>query len=235
MFWYKGWLETRFKLLFLVGFATLLLFFQYSVRNAATPPGGKNPALGFVMFSTPGLVLMLCAILGGAGIATQPSFQASKGLHGSMLFTLSLPVSRLRLLAIRASIGWLEVAGVVVALCCGMWLVSPVFRAMSTFAEMMEYAGTLIACATALYCLSVLLATFLDDQWRAWGTMLASVALWWLSINTPLPASANIFRAMREGSPLLAHTVPWTAMAFSLGLAAILFFAAMKVVQTREY
>jgi len=217
MFWYKGWLETRFKLLFLVGFATLLLFFQHSVRNAAPPPGGRNPTLGFVLFSTPSLVLMLCAILGGAGIATQPSFQAAKGLHGSMLFTLSLPVSRLRLLAIRACIGWLEVAGVVVGLCCGMWLVSPLFRAMSTFAEMMAYAGTLIACASAFYCLSVLLATFLDDQWRA------------------LPASVNIFHAMREGSPLLAHTVPWTAMAFSFGLAAILFFAATKVVQTREY
>jgi hypothetical protein len=235
MFWYKGWLETRFKLLFLVGFATFLLFFQHSVRDAATPPGGKNPALGFVLFSTPSLVLMLCAILGGAGIATQPSFQAAKGLHGSMLFTLSLPVSRLRLLAIRATIGWLEVAGVVVALCCGMWLVSPLFRAMSTFAEMMAYAGTLIACASAFYCLSVLLATFLDDQWRAWGTMLASALLWWVSAHAPLPASVNIFHAMREGSPLLAHTVPWTAMAFSFGLAAILFFAATKVVQTREY
>ncbi|HMG02699.1 MAG TPA: hypothetical protein VK596_06170, partial [Edaphobacter sp.] len=219
MFWYKGWLETRFKLLFLVGFATFLLFFQHSVRNAATPPGGKNPALGFVLFSTPSLVLMLCAILGGAGIATQPSFQAAKGLHGSMLFTLSLPVSRLRLLAIRATIGWLEVAGVVVALCCGMWLVSPLFRAISTFAEMMAYAGTLIACASAFYCLSVLLATFLDDQWRAWGTMLASAALWLVSARAPLPASVNIFHAMREGSPLLAHTVPWTAMAFSFGLA----------------
>lgn len=235
MFWYKGWLETRFKLLFLVGFATFLLFFQHSVLNAATPPGGRNPALGFVLFSTPSLVLMLCAILGGAGIATQPSFQPAKGLHGSMLFTLSLPVSRLRLLAIRATIGWLEVAGVVVALCCGMWLVSPLFRTMSTFAEMMAYAGTLIGCASAFYCLSVLLATFLDDQWRAWGTMLASVALWWVSAHAPVPASANIFHAMREGSPLLAHTVPWSAMAFSFGLAAILFFAATKVVQTREY
>jgi hypothetical protein len=40
---------------------------------------------------------------------------------------------------------------------------------------------------------------------------------------------------MREGSPVLAHTMPWTAMVFSLGLAAILFFAALKVAQTREY
>jgi hypothetical protein len=100
---------------------------------------------------------------------------------------------------------------------------------------MMEYAATLIAGASALYCFSVLLATFLDDQWRAWGSMIGSAAVWWLSIHTPLPASINIFHAMREGSPILAHTMPWTAMAFSLGLAAILFFAALKIVQTREY
>jgi hypothetical protein len=42
MFWYKGWLETRFRLLFLIGFTMLILFFQYSVRNAATPPGVRT-------------------------------------------------------------------------------------------------------------------------------------------------------------------------------------------------
>jgi hypothetical protein len=235
MLWHKGWLETRFRLLFTIGFATLFLVLQYSARTATPPPGAKGPAFGLVIFSNPTLVLMACALLGGAGIVTQPSFQASRGLHGSTLFTLSLPVSRLRLLAVRATIGWLEVIGVIGALCCGMWLVSPAFKAIATPIEMLEYAGTLIACASALYCFSVLLATFLDDLWRTWGTMLFFTALWWLSTHTPLPASANIFRAMREGSPLLAHSMPWTAMAFSLGLAAILFFAALKVVQTREY
>jgi hypothetical protein len=235
MLWHKGWLETRFRLLFSLGFTTIIVVLQYSARTAAPPPGGKSAAFGLVMFGSPTLVLMVCALLGGAGIVTQPSLQATKGLHGSTLFTLSLPASRLRLLAVRASIGWFEAAGVIGALCCGMWLVSPALRAMATPVEMLQYAGTLIACASALYYFSVLLATFLDDQWRAWGSMIASAALWWLSTHTPLPAYANIFRAMREGSPPLAHTIPWTAMAFSLGLAAILFFAALKVVQTREY
>jgi hypothetical protein len=235
MLWHKGWLETRFRLLFVLGFTAVNLGLQYSARTAAIPPHGRNPALGLILFSNPTLVLMVCALLGGAGIITQPSLQATKGLHGSTLFTLSMPVSRFRLLAVRASIGGLEAVGVIAMLCCGMWLVSPAFRAIGTPVEMLEYAGTLIACGSALYCLSVLLATFLDDQWRAWGTMIASAALWWLSTHTPLPASADIFRAMRDGSPLIAHTLPWPAMVFSLALAAILFLAALKVVQTREY
>jgi hypothetical protein len=78
-------------------------------------------------------------------------------------------VSRFRLLAARASIGWLEGAAAIGTLCWEMWLVSPLLRATVTPFETFEYAGTLTACASALYFLSVLLATFLDDQWRVWG------------------------------------------------------------------
>ena len=77
MLWNKGWMETRFRLLFTLGFTTLILALQYSIRTAA-PSGAKNPALGLVMFSNPTLVLMVCALLGGAGIVTQPSLQATK-------------------------------------------------------------------------------------------------------------------------------------------------------------
>jgi hypothetical protein len=235
MLWYKGWLETRFRLLFIVGWAAVFLTLQHASRTTAPASGAKSPAFVLVMFSVPILVLMVCALLGGAGIVTQPSFQATKGLHGSTLYTLSMPVSRLRLLVIRAGIGWLEVVCIIAVLCCGMWFASPAFRAVATPVEMMEYAATLVAGASAFYCFSVLLATFLDDQWRAWGSVIGSAAVWWLFSHIPLPASANIFQAMREQSPLLVHTMPWTAIAFSLGLAAILFFAALKVVQTREY
>jgi len=235
MLWYKGWLETRFRLLFVVGWAAVFLGLQYFGRTTTPAPGAKGPAFVLVMFSNPILVLMVCALLGGAGIVTQPSLQATKGLHGSTLFTLSLPVSRLRLLAVRAGIGWLELVCVIAALCCGMWFASPAYRAVATPFEMVGYAATLVAGASALYCFSVLLATFLDDQWRAWGSMIGSALLWWLSTRTPLPASANFFRAMREDSPILVHSMPWTAMIFSLGLSVILFFAALKVVRTREY
>src|SRR5260370_37415313 len=148
MLWHKGWMETRFRLLFTVGFTTLILILQYSVRTAAPPPGAKSPALGLVMFSNPTLVLMVCALLGGAGIVTQPSLQATKGLHGSTLFTLSLPVSTLRLLAVRASIGWLESVGDIGALRSGTWLISPVSRAIATPSELSEYANTTVVYAS---------------------------------------------------------------------------------------
>jgi hypothetical protein len=232
---YKGWLETRFRLLFTLSFMVLLLALTHSSGTVAPAPGARSPIVGIVLFSNPTFVVMICAMLAGAGIATQPSFQAVKGIHGSTLFTLSLPVSRFRLLAVRATLGWLEMAGAIGTICCGMWFASSQIRSSITVTEMFEYAVTLIACGSTLYFLSVLIATFLDDQWRVWGTMIAAGALWWLSSRALVPASADIFRAMGEGSPLIAHAMPWTAMASSLGLAAILFFAALKIAQSREY
>jgi hypothetical protein len=229
MLWHKGWLETRFRLLFTVALMGLILTFQHSART--TPQG----IVGIVIFSNPVLVVMVSAMLAGAGVATQPSFTVTKGIHGSTLFTLSLPVSRARLLGVRAGIGWLEGAGVIGVFCCALWFLSPALRGMVTPADMFKYAATLVACASAIYSLSVLLGTFLDDQWRVWGTAIASTALWWLSTHIPVPAFADIFRGMGRRSPLIAHTMPWNAIGFSVGLAAILFLAALKIVKAREY
>jgi hypothetical protein len=120
-------------------------------------------------------------------------------------------------------------------LCCGIWLLAPIVRTLVAPVEMFEYATTLIACASSLYGLSVLLATFLDDQWRVWGTMLSIAALWWVSLHASLPAFTDILHAMGKGSPLIVHSMAWPTMAFSLALATIFFFTALKVAQSREY
>ena len=65
--------------------------------------------------------------------------------------------------------------------------------------------------------------------------MIAYAAVWWIPNHMDAPAAVNIFRAMGEGSPLIAHTMPWNAIAFSLLLACGLFFAALQIVRRREY
>ena len=235
MLWLKGWLETRIRFcISLVLLATLLVFAR-SVPTTPGAPGARLPIFGVILFSNPTFFIMVCGFLAGAGITTQPSFQGMKGVHGSILFTLSLPVTRLRLLAIRAFIGWVEAMCALAMFCCALWVSIPALRAVATEREMVEYAGTMMVCASALYFLSVLLATFLEDQWRVWGTMLGSAGLWWLSSRSFMPASADIFRAMGADSPLIAHAIPWHALAFALGLSMVLFLTALSIVQTREY
>jgi len=240
MIWYKSWLETRMKLLIALGYTGCLLAID-SLRTIAPsllPPPAHKPSLGFFLTSMMGsFVTMMCAyFFPGAGIATsQHSFLFLKGLHGSTQYTLSLPVSRFQLLAVRAALGWIEMAGVIGTFCYGVWLVAPVLFQGVTGFEMFECVVTVIACASTPYFLAVLLATFLDDQWRAWGALIACMAIGGLPYLIRVPAYADILRAMGDGSPLVAHTIPWPAMAFSLAFSAILFFTALKIVRIREY
>lgn len=234
MLWYKGWRETRIRLLVLLGSMGFYLLVFFAMRSVAAPPGPK-PAAMFGLTAT-GFAALAYIWLAGAGIVTQPAFQAANGIHGSTLFTLSLPVSRIRLLAVRAVIGWLEMTLAIAMWCSGCWLVLPVIRGSATAARVLQYGLTLVACASALYFVSVLLATLLDDQWRMWGTMLAFGTLWLLSNYVPVPASVNLIQAtIGDGSSLITHRTPWPAIELSLGLAAILLFAALKIAQGREY
>ena len=236
MLWYKGWFETRFKLAFSLGFMCLLLIFVHSQVSQKVQSNGLTRAtLAAVLSPSPILLIVACAWLAGAGVVTQSAFRSVKGLHGSTLFTLSLPVSRLRLLAVRAGIGWLELAGVAAFLCTGFWLVVLPIRATISPHELVQYFGTLLACISAFYFLSVLLSTFLEDQWRIWSTMMALFVVNWLSNSHRLPAFADLFFAMGKGSPLIIHGLPWQPMAFSLSLSASLLIAALAVVQRREY
>jgi Ca2+/Na+ antiporter len=227
MLWYKSWLETRFRLVFVLAVVALTLSVQLT--------GGNKVDVRALVFMAGMSVWLICVFLGAAGIVTQQSLQAAKGLHGSTLFTLTMPVSRFRLLAVRASLGWLEMAGGIGWICCLLWFLFPVIRGRATAREMVDYAAVLIVCGSVFYCITVLLATFLDDLWRVWGSFICYGAIWLLASKIPAPASVNIFLAMGDGSPVLAHTMPWTAMGFALGLAAVLLFAAFKVVQHREY
>ena len=179
---------------------------------------------------------MMCVSFPGAGVVGQRSFLfLKKGLHGSTQYTLSLPVSRFQLLAVRAGLGWLELAGVTGTFCFGIWLVAPVLFQGVTVFEMFEYVVTVIACASAPYFLCVMLVALLDDQWRSWGAGIACMAMGGIPYLIRVPAYTDILRAMGDGSPLVAHTLPWSAMAFSLALAAAFFFAALKIIRRREY
>ena len=229
MLWYKGWLETRLRILFALGFG---LFFIVTTHNANpnSPAAAQGVAAVFAFYWA-----LAPFLLAGAGIRTQPSFQACKGLHGSMYFTLSMPVSRLRLLAVRAGLGMLEMVGVIACISCVAYIATPALKMHATSSDLLAYWVAASVCASGFYFLSVLFATFLDEQWRVWASMLAVFALWWLSTRTSVPPFLNLFQAMGASSPLFTHTFPWASMGVSIAASAILFFAALKVVQMSEY
>lgn len=171
--------------------------------------------------------------LAGSGVRSQAPIGFPEGLAGSTQFTISLPVTRLRLLAVRAAFGLAEAAVLTVIVGCLAWSLFPAVRASATPADFVRLVLTTLLFLTGPYCAHILFLTFLDEPLSSMCAGLA-IFLLLLLLHHTVPA-VDIGRALGPASPLITHRLPWSQMAASVGLSAILFVAAVRIVQTREY
>jgi len=233
--WYKSWLETRGLVLFLVLYALFpIALFTLSPRPADAPQASMAGAQRGLEF-LPVYYSMIAVLLAGSGIKPQAGPRAAKGLVGSPYFTLSLPVSRFRLVATRAGVGMLETVGILVIAPVAVWLTFPPLRANVTGSDLLLFWVTLFTCVTVIHALGVLLSTVLDDPWRGFASMFGVLLLQRLLSVQSLPSFINIFRAMGPASPLFTHALPWASIATSLVASAALILVAAKVLEMREY
>ena len=105
MLWYKAWRESRVRFILSVGVWVILCISLMSRARTGFPPP-ERPDLPFSAWvwaniygnMNPTIFIILVMILGLGGLQRERS-------TGTAAFTLSLPVSRLRLLAVRAAMG----------------------------------------------------------------------------------------------------------------------------------
>jgi len=189
MLWMKAWLETRWRLLYVLGLPLAGLALRLTGGVHSAEDARKLVAwLSFFAIFSP-------IYLAGAGIRTQTGLQATKGIHGSMYYTLPLPVSRFRLLSIRTACGFLETAAVDALVLSSAWLCIPAVRMLGTV-DLLQLILAAIVCTACFFFLSVLLATFLTESWQVFGGLFIVGLLWQVLDHVSLPASANVFQCL---------------------------------------
>lgn len=226
MLWYKAWLETRWRVVFIIASALLC---PLTLSTSGAPP--SRLWLGFEVLSS-SICCFAALYLAGSGVNTQTTYSAKTGFHPSMLFTLSLPVSRRRLLSARAALGAVETCIFVVAV-TGLalfWAPGPV-----STPEVLRYEARAIVCTMAVYALSTLLACFLDEMWQFSGVCLLLVAVWQLQSRIALVAQLSPLRGMSLISYPLAAPMPWAPVLTALAITAMLLCASVLVLQRKEY
>jgi hypothetical protein len=201
----------------------------------ANGPQGSLAAAQRALEFLPVYYSMIAVLLAGSGIKPQAGPGTAKGLAGSPYFTLSMPVSRFRLVATRAGVGILETAAILLIAPSAVWIILPPLRASVTGSDLLLLWVTLFACGSVIHALGVLLSAFLDDPWRGFASMFGVLLLQRLLSPPSLPPFVNIFRAMGSASPLITHALPWASIGISLAASAALFLVATKVLEAREY
>jgi ABC-2 type transport system permease protein len=261
MLWSKAWLETRFRFCMGAGLvAAVTAFFvfvhpfvtrQWRADRVLHPEWAEPEWLGRALVDYPFFLWhflfadllqstwILCAVLLGLGGVAREAAQGSAG------FTLSLPVTRRRLLAVRTAVGGAEVlalglvpAILVPALSAAAGRAYPPGQALAH--SLLMAVGGLV-----FFALSVLLSTLLRDEHTPLlvGVSVAAVLYFvvqpYADGRTAGPAWVrwvNVPRLM-AGPPELTSLsdVPWLALAVSAAIAAALLAASFRINDARDF
>ncbi|MGH8318155.1 MAG: hypothetical protein ACREUL_09290 [Steroidobacteraceae bacterium] len=233
MLWLKAWLETRWKLAWVLVFGVIFLVMIFATAGARA----NHPQLLLpVLVGVSALIAFIAAImLAGSGIDTASTLPGSyhKGGEGSRLFTLALPVSRSWLFVVRTVIGVLETTALLTLFVIVVWLLLPPPAVNAR--DALGFFTVIVSCGLTVYAISACLSTFCDEGWRIRASACFVALIFVLLFNKALPHSGNFFRRLVGASLPSTHQIAWTAIIAACALAVLFLAMALLIIQKREY
>lgn len=236
MLWYKAWLETRSR--FLTCLATLTTFCAVFVGHAQgmIHPEWKSDYNRLLFVAQQFIVIMwilAVVLLGMGGIVREKAV-------GTSSLTLSLPVSRARLLGIRVGMGVLEAIFLAVAPWTTIFLVSSLARMPISITQVGFYVLLLIGGGLAYFAMAIMVSSLVEGEYTApavaFGLVLLSAIIFdaWLRPYNLWRLVTGDFYIDRH-TYLLSWPFPWQATLGSVSAAASMLLASVKVIQRREF
>lgn len=252
MLWYKAWLETRWR--FLIGFGILTVLSIFTARSypafldllQLTPQVvdpdsvlGRRIAEGIALNSTfkgyiwsqwflknlPQTWILFAALLGAGGLLAQVN-------RGEGLFTLSMPVSRTQIAAVRAGVclGQLFVIALVPSLLVSA--VAPTIGERFPIGDAIVHALCLFVAGSVFFSLSFLLSTIFHDVWRPFLIVLC-LSVVEQTIRDTL--QVGLYRLMSAERYFRGDGIPWLALAGAAGVTAIVLYGATRNLERRDF
>ena len=258
MLWRKSWLETRWR--FLIGLAVLVVaacgvVFDYPGVKSLMPLAQNIEATvdtstmlgrlikegaelqstyrGFVWWQWVRqnflqLWTLFAVLIGSGGLI-------SKAAGNAPLFTLSLPVSRSRLLGVRAALGLGELVVLAIVPSLVIPLLSPAIGQNYSFVDAAVHGICMFAAGAVFFCLAFALSTVFSDLWRPLlATCLIAVALG-IGEGMIRESGIGIFRVMSAQVYFRTGSLPWLGLMTSAAASAALLFAANQNVARQDF
>ena len=251
MLWYKSWLETRWR--FLIGLGLLLcsaagtvISYPEVLKLLPMVPAHLGGVLGERIREAAELArsyrgyvwshwfrqnlsqtgTLFAVLLGTAGVLTQ---------SGAALFTLSLPVSRQRLLGTRAATGLAELGVLTFIPSLLISLFSPAIGQGYGLAPALMHSLCFFVAASVFFNAALLLSTVFSDVWRPLLIALAlafALALFEQIVRSP---SIGVFHVMSGETYFRGGRLPWAGLLLSASLSGLLYYAAVLNFARRDF
>src|SRR3954469_8991603 len=255
MLWYKSWLETRWR--FLIGLAlvvvsaasTVLTYPQVVGLLSAISTPNLTGAIGRRVHETLELsrdyrgyvwsqairqnLLQMSALfavlLGTGGLLAH-------GSGGGALFTMSLPVSRKRVLGVRAATGLGELFVLALAPALLLPLLSPAIGESYPVADALIYGACMFVAGSVFFSLALLLLTIFSGVWRPLLIALCpATALGRIDVALHDVSPFSFFGVMSGENYFHGHGLPWPGLVASAAASAALLYGAGTNLARRDF
>jgi hypothetical protein len=255
MLWYKSWLETRSR--FLIGLVLLMLsavgVVMFYPRLLALLPqvdrvevGGElgrrikesaelmRTYRGYVWSQwlrqhMTNILTLFAVLLGAGGLLSQAS-------RGGAVFTLSLPVSRNRVVGIRAATGLAELLALAVVPVLLLPVLSPAVGETYGIGDALVHGACLFVAGGVVFSLTFLLSTVFNDLWRP--VLIAGGAAAVLGLCDPFfPALSRygLFGIMSGEIYFRSGGLPWLGLLASAAASAAMLYTASRNIARQDF
>ena len=251
MLWYKSWLETRWR--FLIGLGLLLCSAAVTVLtypqiaklipnipiNVGGPLGERireaielsRDYRGYIWSSwfrqnLSQWTTLFAILLGTAALLVQ---------SGGDLFTFSLPVTRTRLLGVRAATGLGELFAIAFLPSLLIPLLSPAISERFGLGNALLYSACLFIATSVFFSLALLLSTVFSDAWRPLLIALGIAVGLGIADQVIRSPSFSIYSVMSAESYFRSGRLPWSGLLASAAASTALFYAAVINIQRRDF
>ena len=244
MYWYKCWCEVRTRVfvsvLALAVACVFIVFYQQTMRDHADAPMTYVGYIWKSVYNSFGrdlFVLMSIAMAGG-GLLQERT-------HGTLGFTLALPISRWQAVITRAVVGYLGIVAMALVPAIVVPFLSPQVGQHYPLAQALQFSLLWACSGSAIYALTSLLSYLMEGEYSAMLVSIPSLMIYGALLQLPWLArvpSFDIFHLMNgedmpffdETQHLITRSLPWIALIVTLAVSTSFVYAAGRRMQQRD-
>ena len=233
----KSWFEVRRRSrLALLGWVFMVFMFLIGSRgdNEHARAAYAGSALSEVGSLEVVMLMVFGSLLAGSGVTTQSSNAMTARMQDSVLFTLSLPVRRRSAFLTRAALGALAVVPMVL-LC---WAVVPLMMRFTPaappahlLAEAIPFQLVGVALAYSGKLFVECLVGEMTQMWLVGGAVIAGL----VTTGLRWPPMVRFINFASGATYITTGQISWIGIAVCLALSCAFVFAAVHVIERREF
>ncbi len=243
VFW-KAWQESRGRFFSALALLASLVIYAVSkgpenimgqhYRNPGTPYFYSTYIWGGLFhYSLQGLWVLGAFVIALGGLRREKA-------TGAVLFSLGLPVTRLRLFVIRATVACAEAFALGLISALLIPVVSPFVGESYPFGQALAFGALMSAAGLVIVAIGLLLSEMFEGEFTAAATGLCALTTIFLSYKAETLHGWNVFDVMsgtlyvNPTTRLLNGPAPWPGITVCLLVSIILLIAAGMMIRTRD-